>query len=107
MRKPTSHSDSAVSEQRRRFLELTAMGVAAGTLAATMPWAMPGAMASGLTATNLTLGYVTGEFDPFEHTVKEIGQYDALIRRLPEHLLKVLSVDDIHRVHDSGRVGIS
>jgi membrane dipeptidase len=64
------------------------------------------ALASGLTATNVTLGYVAGNFDPFEYTVREIGQYDALIRRNPDQLLKVLSTSDILRAHESGRVGL-
>ncbi|MEZ5982336.1 MAG: hypothetical protein R3C54_08530 [Parvularculaceae bacterium] len=35
------------------------------------------AIASGLTAFNLTLGYVAGEGEPFEHTVRDIAEWDG------------------------------
>jgi membrane dipeptidase len=39
------------------------------------------ALASNLIAVNQTLGYVFGDGDPFEQTVREIGVWDELIRR--------------------------
>src|SRR3546814_10934507 len=34
------------------------------------------ARASGLTAVNVTLGYVAGEIEPFEYSVRETGRWD-------------------------------
>ena len=62
--------------------------------------------ASGVSAVNITLGYVAGPMEPFEHTVGEIAWWDARIRANSDHLLKVLSATDISEAHGSGRVGI-
>lgn len=61
---------------------------------------------SGLSAVNLTLGYVAGENEPFEYSVSEIGAWDALIRKHPNRLLKVLTTQDIAEAHETGRCGI-
>lgn len=61
---------------------------------------------SGLTAVNVTLGYVAGDMEPFEYTVREIGLWDALIRRHPDDLVKVLKAADIRRARSERRIGI-
>jgi membrane dipeptidase len=64
------------------------------------------AHASGLTAVNVTMGYVAGNMDPFEYTVAEIGQWDALLRANPQDLLKVYTAADILRAKAEGRIGV-
>jgi membrane dipeptidase len=64
------------------------------------------AHASGLTAVNVTLGYVAGNMDPFEYTVAEIGQWEALLRANPKDLLKVYTAADILRAKAEGRIGV-
>ncbi len=68
--------------------------------------ALADARASGLCAFNQTLGYVAGKEDPFELTVREIGIWDALIRRKPDSLVKVLTSRDIRQAHTSGKLGV-
>ena len=48
--------------------------------AAVTPRILKDARDSGMTAVNWTIGYVAGPQEPFQHSVAEIGQYDALIR---------------------------
>jgi membrane dipeptidase len=64
------------------------------------------AHASGLTAVNLTLGFVAGTQDPFEYTVRDIAQMDAIIRRQSRDVLKVLNAADILRAQAEGRIGL-
>ena len=64
------------------------------------------ALASGLTAINVTMGFVAGDEEPFEQTVREIARWDARIRRRPGELLQVLKADDIRRARDERRIGI-
>ena len=64
------------------------------------------ARASGMDAVNVTLGYVAGDEEPFEQSVREIGRWDARIRSRPADLLKVLSASDILRARREGRIGI-
>ncbi len=64
------------------------------------------AQASGMTAVNVTLGYVAGDSDPFEHTVREIGAWEARLRHHPDHLTKVLSAADILRSKREGKIGV-
>ncbi|MFC4912453.1 dipeptidase [Actinomadura gamaensis] len=68
--------------------------------------ALDDARASGLTAVNVTLGYVMGDFPPYEHTLDEIAVWDDLIAAHPENLLKVRTADDIRRADRDGRVGV-
>ena len=68
--------------------------------------ALADAKASGLCAFNHTLGYVFGEQEPFEFSIKEIGIWDALIRRHSDSLCKVYSVDDIRKAKAQGKVGV-
>ena len=64
------------------------------------------AHASGLTAVNITLGYVMGKGEPFEETVQAIGQWDRLVRDNPRDLIKVLGVADIQRAKHEGKIGL-
>ncbi|QNA83163.1 peptidase M19 [Sphingomonas sp. So64.6b] len=70
------------------------------------PRAIADARASGLTAVNLTLGYVAGNMDPFVHTVREIALWDRRIRANPVDLMKVHSARDILRAKAENRIGI-
>lgn len=64
------------------------------------------ARASGLTAVNITIGHVFGPNEPFEQTVREIAHWDAVVRRHPADLLKVLTAEDILRANREGRIGL-
>jgi membrane dipeptidase len=64
------------------------------------------AHASGLTAVNVTIGYVAGNMDPLEYTMAEIGQWEALIRANPKDLLKIYSAADILRAKAERRIGV-
>lgn len=64
------------------------------------------AHASGLSAVNCTLGYVAGPGDPFEKSVRDVARYDALLRRHPQDLLKVLTASDLLRARDERRIGM-
>lgn len=64
------------------------------------------AHASGLTAVNCTLGYVSGREDPFEQSVRDVAHYDALIRRHQRDLVKILTAGDIRRAKADRRIGI-
>jgi membrane dipeptidase len=64
------------------------------------------AIASGLNAINITLGYVSGDMEPFEYTIAEIGQWDALVRKNSRHLLKVHDASDILLARGQHKVGV-
>ena len=64
------------------------------------------ARASGLTAVNVTMGYVAGNGEPFEETVREIARWDARVAGRPNDLLKILSAADIIRARRENRIGI-
>lgn len=70
------------------------------------PRVLAEAHASGLTAVNCTLGYVSGAKDPFEQSVRDVAEYDALLRRHARDLVKVLSVADIRRAQAERKIGI-
>lgn len=70
------------------------------------PRVLSEAHASGLTAVNTTLGYVAGPEEPFEKSVRDVADYDALLRLHARDLLKVFTVADIRRAKDEGRIGI-
>src|SRR3974390_1507354 len=46
------------------------------------------AHAAGLSAINVTLGYVGGPGEPFEYTMRTIGMWDEICRANPNELLK-------------------
>ena len=62
--------------------------------------------ASGTTAINVTLGYVAGPEKPYEYTINDIAEWNALIRKYPDDLLKVWSADDILKAKQENKVGI-
>jgi membrane dipeptidase len=64
------------------------------------------AKASGLTAVNITLGYVMGDMAPYEHTLHEIAVWDSIIGAHPADLLKVLTAGDIARAEREGKIGV-
>ena len=64
------------------------------------------AHASGLTAVNLTLGYVFGDMDPFETTVRDIAKTDSQVRADPRNLVKVWTCADILRSKAEGKIGL-
>jgi membrane dipeptidase len=64
------------------------------------------AHASGLTAVNVTLGYVSGPKDPFEFSVRDVAEMDARIRANTRDLTKVYTAADIVRAKSEGRIGI-
>ncbi|MCY4154316.1 MAG: membrane dipeptidase [Gammaproteobacteria bacterium] len=62
--------------------------------------------ASGLTALNVTLGYVSGPEEPYEYTLSDIAAWDSIIRARPTDLIKVLSAQDILAARQENRIGI-
>jgi len=64
------------------------------------------AHASGLSAVNVTLGYVAGPDEPFEYTIRTIGTWDEVLRNNPKDLSKVYTAADILAARDTGRIGI-
>lgn len=62
--------------------------------------------ASGTTAINVTLGYVSGPSEPFEYSVTEIARWNRHIEAHPERLLKVLAAADIDTARASDRTGV-
>jgi membrane dipeptidase len=64
------------------------------------------AHAAGLTAVNVTIGYVAGNMDPFEYTMAQLGEWEALIRANPKDLLKIYSAADILRAQAERRIGV-
>lgn len=64
------------------------------------------AFASGLTATNWTLGYVSGKDEPFEATVRDLVRFDGVIRDHADRLTKVLTAADIRRAKAEHKVGV-
>ncbi|HEV2864893.1 MAG TPA: membrane dipeptidase [Allosphingosinicella sp.] len=64
------------------------------------------ARASGMDAVNVTLGYVSGDEEPFEQTVREIARWNARLRSRPADLLPVLTAADILRARAERRIGI-
>ena len=68
--------------------------------------ALHDAHVAGLTAVNVTLGYVGGPGDPFEYTLQTIRVWDGIVRRHAPDLVKVLQVQDILEAQRSGKIGL-
>ncbi len=62
--------------------------------------------ASGTTAINATLGYVAGPEEPYEYTINDIAEWNAIIRKYQNDLLKVWSATDIIRAKRQNKTGI-
>jgi membrane dipeptidase len=61
---------------------------------------------SGLTAVNVTMGYVAGDEEPFEQSVREIARWDAKVANRPADLIKVAAAGDILRARRESKIGI-
>ncbi len=70
------------------------------------PRVLAEAHASGLTAVNITLGYVSGSDDPFEQSVREVAETDAQVRANSRDLMKILTAADIRRAKAEGKIGL-
>ncbi|MGH8291131.1 MAG: dipeptidase [Steroidobacteraceae bacterium] len=64
------------------------------------------ARASGMTAVNITLGYIAGPAEPFQSTVASVARWDRAIREHSQELMKVLTAADIPRAKSEGKVGL-
>jgi membrane dipeptidase len=64
------------------------------------------AHASGVNAVNITLGYVGGPDEPFEYTIRTIGQWDEAVRARPADLMKVYTAADILRAKAEKKIGV-
>ena len=61
---------------------------------------------SGLTAVNVTLGYVAGDDDPYQQSIREISTWDAFIQSHSKDLLKVTTAAEILKAKASKRIGV-
>ncbi|HWD66829.1 MAG TPA: membrane dipeptidase, partial [Caulobacteraceae bacterium] len=68
--------------------------------------AISDAKSAGLTAVNITLGYVAGPQDPYDYTLKTIREWDAILAAHPADLVKVNRAADILKARDEGKVGV-
>jgi membrane dipeptidase len=64
------------------------------------------ARASGLTAVNVTLGYVGGPEDPYEETIRTIAMWDDVLRARPNDLLRVEKASDILLAKSQNKIGV-
>ena len=70
------------------------------------PRVLADARASGLTAVNVTMGYVAGPEAPFESSVADVAHWDTLVHDHPGDLLKVLTTADIARARRERKIGV-
>lgn len=68
--------------------------------------ALADARAAGLTAFNMTIGYVFGDDDPYQKSLDEVRAWNALIRSKSDALLLVRSSADILRARAESRIGV-
>lgn len=68
--------------------------------------ALRDARASGLAAVNVTVGWVFGPGDPFEHSVRDTAQTLAQIRNQPADLIHVVKAADIEQAQRDGKIGL-
>ena len=64
------------------------------------------AHASGLTAVNVTLGYVFGPEEPYAYSLKAIDAWDRLIADHPGDLMRIDRAADFERARAEGRIGV-
>ena len=62
--------------------------------------------ASGTTAINVTLGYVSGPEEPYEYTIEDIADWDSIIRDQRADLVKIWSAEDILAAKRENKIGI-
>ena len=70
------------------------------------PRVLSDARASGMDAVNVTIGYVAGPMEPFQHSVRQIGFWEARLRAHPNELRKVLTAADLLRARAEGKIGV-
>lgn len=70
------------------------------------PRMLADARASGLTALNMTIGYVAGDAEPFEMSVAHCALWDRVLREHPSELIKVLAAGDILRAKRERKIGV-
>jgi membrane dipeptidase len=68
--------------------------------------ALKEALASGLSAINITLGFVSGDMEPFEYTIADIGRWDAIVREHATGLMRVYNAADIEHARAGHKVGV-
>jgi len=61
---------------------------------------------SGLDATQITVGPVSGPDEPFEASVRDIARWDRWLRAHDDAVFKVLSADDLLSGRREGRCGV-
>lgn len=64
------------------------------------------AKSSGVTAVNITLGYVAGPQEPYAYTLASIDAWDKLLAAYPADLTLVRKAADIARAKADGKVGV-
>ena len=109
---------SEPASRQRRPMIIDALG---GIDNANLPWtrredvandfgidarSMDDALASGLTAFNMTIGYVFGDGDPYAKTLADVSAWNAYLQRQSKQLLLVRGADDIRRAQAEGRIGV-
>lgn len=70
------------------------------------PRVIADARASGMNVVNQTIGYVAGDGDPFERTMRDIGLWQSRFRAQAADLMPVLSAADMLAAQRSGKIGI-
>jgi membrane dipeptidase len=68
--------------------------------------ALRDARAAGLSAVNVTIGYVSGPRDPYAESLGAFDAWDRLLAQRTDALLKVLTGGDLARTREDGRVGV-
>lgn len=64
------------------------------------------AKASGLTAVNITLGYVAGPHEPYAYTLKTLDVWDNVIADNASDLVLVRKAGDIAKAGADGKIGV-
>lgn len=68
--------------------------------------ALSDARASGLSAFNMTIGFVFGKEDPYQQSLREVREWNALINSKSAALARVLKADDIVQARAAGKLGV-
>lgn len=68
--------------------------------------ALSDARAAGLTAINITLGYVGGPEEPFEYSLASIAQWDEVLTQHRDRLIPVYAAADILRAAREKKIGV-
>lgn len=68
--------------------------------------AIADARASGVTAVNCTLGYVSGPDDPHQVSINDLDQWDALVKANPADLMVIRKASDLLKARDENKIGL-